>query len=134
MSRTERNVKAEQRLYQNVNRQKIKSKRSLNKYFNNALLKFHQLHIITFTMLQKLGRNNVSNVIYDTTNLGTSRAHVRHQALCHGLPDFLTLQCCFSSTEGNCVQSQTKMSITKRVSYCLVRTMNFLIGVLTFTQ
>lgn len=74
----------------------------------------------------------MSNVIYDTTNLGTARAHVRHQALCHGLPDFLTLQCCFSSTEGNCVQ--TKMSITKRVSYCLVGTMNFLIGVLTFTQ
>lgn len=107
---------------------RYRAKRSLTKYVNNALFKFHQLYIISFTMLQKPGRNNVSNVIYDTTNLGTSRAHISHQALYHGLPAFLTLQSCFSSTEGNCVQSQTKMSLTKRVSYCPFRTMSFLIG------
>lgn len=76
----------------------------------------------------------MNNVIYNTTNLGTSRAHISHQALCHGLPDYLTLQRCFSSTEGFYVQSRTKMSITKRVSYCEFGTMNFLVRVLTFTQ
>ena len=97
-------------------------------------LKFHQLHIITFTMLQKFRRNNVNSIIYNTTNLHTSRAHISHQALWHVLLDFLTLKHCFSSAERDYVQNQTKMNITKRVSYCQFRTMNILIRVLTLTQ
>lgn len=90
-------------------------------------LKFHQLHIITFTMLRKLRRDDVNSIIYNTTNLSTSGAHISHQALCRVLPYFLTLKHCFSSTAGNYAQNQIAMNITKRTSYCQFSSMNFLI-------
>lgn len=97
-------------------------------------LKFYQLHIITLTMLQKLSRENMNSIVYNTTNRSTSRTHISHQELSHVSPGILTLKCCFSSTDGSDVQNQTKMSIAKRVFYCQVSTMNFLIRVLPFTQ
>lgn len=125
-------------MYQNVNKHKKTKGKEQKGYRTNILimlsLKFHQLHVITFTMLQKLRRVNGSSIIYNTTNLSSSRVHISHQALCHTLPYFLTLKCCFSSTKGNYMQNQTKTSIRKRVSYFQFGTMNFLMRLITFTQ
>lgn len=74
-------------------------------------LKFHQLHVITFPMLQKLGRDNMSSIIYNTTKLSSSRAPISHQALGHALPDFLTSKRCFLQQKET-VYGQTKMNIT----------------------
>lgn len=52
----------------------------------------------------------MSSIIYNTTNLSTSRAHIGHQALCHALPDFLTLKRCFLQQKET-LYSQTKMNI-----------------------
>lgn len=76
----------------------------------------------------------MNSIIYNTTNLSTSRAHIIHQALCHVLPYFLTLKHYFSPAEGNYVQNQTEISITKRVSYSQFSTMKFLIRILMVTQ
>lgn len=129
--------KMDRDLHQNFNPKKTKGKEQKGHWTNILImlyLKFHQLHIITLTMLQKLSRGNMNIIVYSTTNRSTSRTHISHQELCHVSPGILNLKCCFSSTDGSYVQNQTKMSITKRVSYCSVSTMNLLMRVLTFAQ
>lgn len=54
--------------------------------------KFHQLHIISSTTLQKHRRDNLNCIIYNTTSHNTSRVYITQTiSFCHSLLRFLNV-------------------------------------------